>query len=100
MHKTRKVKSSGVHIVDGYFVTLIVKFMSGRGNLLVRQRAALARLEATYEKFKAAKEDKKPWDSTRNGRVIHHQGRKYADECARMATEIKNLKAKISKGIK
>jgi hypothetical protein len=77
-----------------------LNFMSGRGNLLLRQKAALARLEATYEKFKAAKEDKKPWDSTRNGKVIHHQGRKYADECARMATEIKNLKAKISKGIK
>jgi hypothetical protein len=93
-------KSFSVNIVDGFLGTLIVKFMSGRGNLLVRQKAALARLEATYEKFKAAKEDKKPWDSTRNGRVIHHQGRKYADECARMATEIKNLKAKISKGIK
>ena len=72
----------------------------GRGSLVARQKAALVRLEATYEKFKAAKEDKKPWDSTRNGKVIHHQGRKYADECARMATEIKNLKAKISKGIK
>lgn len=72
----------------------------GRGSLLVRQKAALARLEEAYEKFKAAKEDKKPWDSTRNGRVIHHQGRKFADECARMATEIKNLKAKISKQFK
>ncbi len=96
----KTVKFSDVNIVDGYFVTQIIKFMSGRGNLLLRQKAALARLEATYEKFKAAKEDKKPWDSTRNGRVIHHQGRKFADECARMATEIKNLKAKISKGVK
>ena len=72
----------------------------GRGSLVARQKAALVRLEATYEKFKAAKEDKKPWDSTRNGRVIHHQGRKYADECARMVTEIKNLKARISKSFK
>ena len=72
----------------------------GRGSLVARQKAALVRLEATYEKFKAAKEDKKPWDSTRNGRVIHHQGRKYADECARMVVEIKNLKAKISKSFK
>lgn len=74
--------------------------MSGRGNLLLRQKAALARLEEAYEKFKAAKEDKKPWDSTRNGKVVHHQGRKYADECKRMADEIKNLKAKISKNVK
>ena len=72
----------------------------GKGSLVARQKSALVRLEATYEKFKAAKEDKKPWDSTRNGRVIHHQGRKYADECARMVTEIKNLKAKISKSFK
>ena len=71
----------------------------GRGVLVVRQKAALARLEATYEKFKAAKEDKKPWDSTRNGRVIHHQGRKYADECKRLADEIKNLKAKIARKV-
>ena len=72
----------------------------GRGTLVVRQKAALARLEEAYEKFKAAKEDKKPWDSTRNGRVIHHQGRKYADECVRMANEIKILKAKLSKQFK
>jgi hypothetical protein len=72
----------------------------GRGSSVVRQRAALARLESAYEKFKAGNEDKKPWDSTRNGRIIHHQGRKFADECARMANEIKNLKAKISKQFK
>ena len=72
----------------------------GRGSLVARQKSALARLEVAYEKFKAAKEDKKPWDSTRNGRVIHHQGRKFADECVRMANEIKNLKANISKQFK
>lgn len=72
----------------------------GRGSLIARQRASLARLEIAYETFKAAKEDKKPWESTRNGRKIYHQGRKYADECKRLADEIKNLKAKISKHIK
>ena len=72
----------------------------GRGSLLVRQKAALVRLESAYEKFKAGNEDKKPWDSTRNGRAVHHQGRKYADECTRMANEIKILKAKISKQFK
>ena len=70
----------------------------GRGSLIVRQKAALARLESAYETFKASKEDKKPWTSTRNGRKIYHQSRKYADECKRMADEIKILKAKISKG--
>ena len=72
----------------------------GKGSLIVRQKAALARLEEAYEKFKAAKEDKKPWESTRNGRKVQHAGRKYADECARMANEIKILKAKISKQFK
>lgn len=72
----------------------------GKGSLIVRQKAALARLEEAYEKFKAAKEDKKPWESTRNGRKVQHAGRKYADECTRMANEIKILKAKISKQFK
>ena len=72
----------------------------GRGSLILRQKAALARLESAYETFKAGKEDKKPWTSTRNGRKIYHQGRKYADECKRLADEIKNLKAKISKQFK
>lgn len=71
----------------------------GRGSLIMRQKAALARLESAYETFKADKEDLKPRISTRNGgRIIHHKGRKYADECKRMADEIKILKAKISKG--
>ena len=97
----KKERSSSVNTVDGLLDIQINKVMGkGRGSLLVRQKAALARLEEAYEKFKAAKEDKKPWDSTRNGRVIHHQGRKYADECARMANEIKILKAKISKQFK
>ena len=69
----------------------------GKGNLVVRQRAALQRLEATYEKFKAAGEDKKPYDSTRNGRIIHHSGRSYNAECERMKKEISNLKENISK---
>lgn len=69
-----------------------------KGNLLVRQRAALQRLEAVYEKFKAAGEDKAPWDSTRNGRTIHHKGRKYNEELSRMKQEIENLKKNISRG--
>jgi len=69
----------------------------GRGSLVVRERAALKRLEAAYEKFKAAGEDKKPWDSTRNGRIIHHKGRSYNEECERMKKEISNLKENISK---
>lgn len=69
----------------------------GRGLIVVRERAALKRLEAAYEKFKAAGEDKKPWDSTRNGRIIHHKGRSYNEECERMKKEISNLKENISK---
>ena len=69
----------------------------GKGSIAVRERTALKRLEATYEKFKAAGEDKKPWDSTRNGRIIHHKGRSYNEECERMKKEISNLKENISK---
>jgi hypothetical protein len=72
----------------------------GRGSLVARQKSALTRLEATYEKFKSANEDKKPWESTRNGRKVQHAGRKYADECKRLADEIKRLKAKLSKQFK
>lgn len=68
-----------------------------KGNLVVRQRAALQRLEATYEKFKAAGEDKKPWTSTRNGRTIYHTGRSFKEECERLKTEIANTKKNISK---
>lgn len=68
-----------------------------KGNLVVRQRAVLERLEATYEKFKAAGEDKKPWDSTRNGFPIHHKGRSYNEECERMKKEIFILKDRISR---
>ena len=69
----------------------------GKGELVVRQRAALKRLEAAYEKFKAAGEDKKPWDSTRNGFPVHHKGKSYNEECERMKKEISILKDKISK---
>ena len=69
----------------------------GKGSLVIRERAALKRLEAVYEVFKAAGEDKKPYDSTRNGRVIHHFGRSYNAECERMKKEISNLKENISK---
>ena len=69
----------------------------GKGSLVIRERAALKRLEAAYETFKAAGEDKKPYDSTRNGRIIHHSGRSYNAECERMKKEIDNLKTNISK---
>ena len=69
----------------------------GKGSLVVREKAALQRLEAAYETFKAAGEDKKPYDSTRNGRIIHHSGRSYNAECERMKQEIANLKQNISK---
>lgn len=69
----------------------------GRGNIVARQRAALQRLEAAYEKFKAAGEDKKPWTSTRNGRTIYHKGRSYNEECERLKTEIANTKQNLSK---
>lgn len=69
----------------------------GRGNVVVRQKSALQRLEVAYEKFKAAGEDKKPWSSTRNGRTIYHTGRSYNEECERMKKEIANIKANISK---
>ena len=70
---------------------------SRKGNLVVRQKAALKRLEAACEKFKAAGEDKKPWSSTRNSKTILHKGRSYAEECKRMSNEISVLKDKISK---
>ena len=71
----------------------------GKGFLVVRQKAALKRLEAVYEKFKAAGEDKKPWSSTRNGRTVYHKGRSYNEECERMKKEISNLKENISKNL-
>ena len=70
-----------------------------KGKLVVRQRAALQRLEAAYEKFKAAGEDKKPWSSTRNGRIVYHKEKSYNEECERMKKEIANLKANISKNL-
>ena len=69
----------------------------GKGSLVARERAALKRLEAAYEKFKAAGDDKKPWSSTRNGRVIYHEGHSYNEECERMKKEISILKENISK---
>ena len=69
----------------------------GKGSLVVRERTALKRLEAAYEKFKAAVEDKKPWSSTRNDRTIYHSGKSYKEECERMKKEISNLKENISK---
>lgn len=69
----------------------------GKGTLVVRKRAALVRLEAAYELFRAAGGGKLPWSSTRNGQTIYHSGRSYKDECSRMKTEIENLKKNIAK---
>lgn len=41
---------------------------SRKGGKYARQKTALALLEATYERFKAAKEDKAPWTTTCNGK--------------------------------
>ena len=68
-----------------------------KGSLVIRERNALKRLEAAYEKFRAAGEDKKSWYSTRNGREIYHRGRTYNEECQRMKQEIENLKKNITK---
>ena len=68
-----------------------------KGSLVIRERNALKRLEAAYEKFKAAGEDKKPWSSTRNGRTIYHSGKSYNEECERIKKEIENLRKNISK---
>lgn len=72
---------------------------SHKGGKVARQKSALALLEARYEAFKAAKEDKAPWTTSRKGKPRVHPGRSYQDECARLANEIKVLKAKISKVI-
>ena len=72
---------------------------SRKGGKVARQKSALALLEARYEAFKAAKEDKAPWTTSRKGKPRVHPGRSYQDECARLANEIKVLKAKISKVI-
>lgn len=69
----------------------------GKGSLIVRQKSALQRLEASYQKFKAAGEDKEPWTSTRNGRQIYHKGLSYDKECERLRNQISILKDKISK---
>lgn len=73
---------------------------SKKGGLVVRQRAALKRLETAYEEFKVVGEDKKPWTSTRNGKIIYHSGRTFNQECERMKNEISVLKEKLSKQIK
>lgn len=70
---------------------------SRKGGLLARQKSALALLEAQYEKFRKAKEDKAPWTTTRNGKPHYHKGRSYDAECARLQSEIKHLKGKINK---
>lgn len=70
---------------------------SKKNGLLERRKSALARLEAQYEKFKSAGEDKPSWTTTRNGKPKTHLGRSFADECKRFNSEIDKLKENISK---
>lgn len=62
-----------------------------------RRKSALKRLEAQRVAFIEAHEDRKPYDSTRNGgkRIIHHQGRPYDKEVERLNKEIEHLKELI-----
>lgn len=66
---------------------------------IVRQKAALARLEQAYDAFKKAGKDKEGWESTRRGFQKYHKGSTYDQECRRMANEIAILKEKISRSI-
>ena len=68
---------------------------SKKGGLVARRKEALKRLEAAYETFKEAKQDKAPCVTTRNGFKYEHKGRKYSEECKRMANEIAVLKSRI-----
>lgn len=68
---------------------------SRKGGLRGRRIEALKRLEVAYKKFKAAGEDKAPWDSTRKGKPHHHKGNSYQAECARFEKEIDTLKTRI-----
>lgn len=60
-----------------------------------KRKSALARLEACYESFKAAGEDKPAWSTTRKGgkKVINHPGSTYDQECKRLKDEIEHLKS-------
>lgn len=71
---------------------------SKKGGLYGRLTGALSRLEKQYEEFKAAKQDK-PSKGKVNARGYYFTkpGRPYDEECKRMATEIANIKAHISK---
>lgn len=73
---------------------------SKKGGLYSRLTGALSRLEKQYEEFKAAKQDKPVRGTMRNGRPHNHPFRTYDEECKRMATEIANIKAHISKTYK
>lgn len=72
-----------------------IRNKGGKSAANARRRAALKRLEEQYAAFKQAGVDKAPWDTTRNGRTIHHKGRKFDAECKRFADEIAILKERI-----
>lgn len=63
-----------------------------KSGLNLRRKAALKRLEASYETFKKAQKDKEPHTSA-NGH--YHPFRSYADECQRISNEIARLKELI-----
>lgn len=70
------------------------------GGRSIRQKFALQQLEKRYEAFKAAKKDKEPWTTAKNGKPRQHPGRSYKEECARMEQEIQNIKNNLSKSVK
>ena len=67
------------------------------GKSYARLKTALTMLEKRYEKFKAAKENKKPWLT--HGGTKSHPGRSYEAECARLSNEIAAVKAHMTKAI-
>ena len=71
-----------------------MKTKNGKAQMMSRRKRALSMLEAKYEKFKNAHEDKAPWTSA-NGK--QHEGATYAEECKRLSKEIQILKQKLNK---
>lgn len=70
-----------------------VRNKGGKVKANARRKAALKRLEAYYEAFKAAGVDKEAY-YTHGGKKLHKE-RSFEAECRRLKTEIDNLKAHI-----
>lgn len=58
-----------------------------------RRKRALSMLEAQYDKFRNAHEDKPSW--TTNGGKRIHKSRTYEQECKRFVEQIEILKSKL-----